>query len=140
QVGGGLVKRLEGRQSPNAVIDAARAPTDIRDSINPPGPFEMAGEVVFLRPFPFQKRLGFAIALLLAQISANGIAAMVPDDRRGIEHQRPTLLLQTPTDIHVVTGDAKLRVKSANRLQARLAERHIAARNVFRLAIGKQDV
>src|SRR5438309_3626883 len=122
------------------MIDATGAPPDIRHSINPPGPFEMSGEVVFLRPFPFQKRLGFSIALLLAQISTNGIAAMMPDHRRGIEPQRPTLLLQAPADIHVVTRDAKLRVKSANRLQTRPAERHVAAGNVFRFAIRKQDM
>ena len=65
---------------------------------------------------------------------------MMPDHRRGIEPQRPTLLLQAPTDINVVTRDAELRIKSANRREARLAERHVTAGNVFRLAIGKQHV
>ena len=113
-----LVERLEWRQPPNAMIDAARPPPHIRDAVHPARPFEMAGGVVFFRPFLFQQRLGFSVALLLAQIGANGVAAMMPNHGRGAEAQRPPALLQAPADIHVVPRDPELGIKSSDRLEA----------------------
>src|SRR6266516_2738899 len=124
---GRLVQRLERRQSPDAMIDAVRPPPHIRNSINPPGPFEMARPIVFFRPFPCQKSLGFSVALLLAQIGANRIAAMMPDHRGRTETEGPAMRLQTPAHVHIVAGDTELRIKSADRLQAGPAEGHVAA-------------
>ena len=65
---------------------------------------------------------------------------MVPDHGRGVETHRPALFLQPPANIDVITRDTKLRVKSADRLEGSFAERHIAAGNVLRLLIGKEDM
>jgi hypothetical protein len=65
---------------------------------------------------------------------------MVPDHSRGVETHRPALFLQPPTNINVITRDTKLRVKSTDRLEDSFAERHIAAGNVLRLLVGKEDM
>jgi len=100
----------------------------------------MAGRIVLFRPFPFQKSLRLSVAFLLAQIGANRVAAMMPNHGRRTETQRPSLLLQPPTNIHVVARHPELRIKPSDSLEARLAERHVAARDVFRFPIRKQNV
>src|ERR1051326_5934150 len=119
------------------MINASGAPTHILNSVNPPRPGQMARQVVLFRPFFFQKSLGLPITLLLAQIGANRVSSMMPDDCRGIETQRPAALLQTPADIHIVAGRAELRVKSPDRLETRLSKSDVASGNVFRLAVRK---
>ena len=65
---------------------------------------------------------------------------MMPDHRRRTEAQCPPLLLQTPTHIHVVPGEAELGIEPSDRLKARFAKRHVAPRDMFRLPIRKQHV
>ena len=57
--------------------------------------------------------------LLLAQVGADRVAAVVPDHRRRAEAERPAALLQPPADVDVVAGHAELRVEPADRLAAR---------------------
>ena len=82
-------------------------------TVDTPGPEQMAGDVVLLRPFLFQQRLGLAVALLLLPVRAHRVAAMVPDHGGGTEPQRPAPFAQPPADVDVVTGDAELRVEPA---------------------------
>src|SRR5437667_67310 len=60
---------------------------------------------------------------------------MMPNHCGRAEPERPAALLQTPADIHIVASDAELRIKSADRLETRLAEGHVATGDVFGLAI-----
>ena len=135
-----LIEGLEGRQTPNSMVNPAGPPTNPRDSIDPASPFQMAGGVVLVRPFLFQERLGKTVARLLPQIGANRIPPVMPDHRRRTETQRPAALLQSPADVHVVARNAELRIESSDRLETRFAKRHVAARDVFRFPIGKQNV
>src|SRR2546425_7274181 len=58
--------------------------TLFRSTIDPPGPDNMAGAVVLLRPLLLQHGFGLAVADLLFPVGTNGIAAMVPN--RSEEH------------------------------------------------------
>ena len=64
----------------------------------------------------------------------------MPDDSRRAEPERPFPLLQPPTNVHVVAGRAKLRIEPPDRLEGLLAERHVAAGDVFSLTIAEQDM
>ncbi len=65
---------------------------------------------------------------------------MMPDRRGRMEADRPAAFLQAPADVHVVTRHSELQVEAPDRLEARFAERHVAAGDVFGFAIGEQDV
>ena len=65
----------------------------------------------------------------------NRPSPMVPNHGGGVEAEFPALLLQAPAQIHVVPGNTELRVKASHRGQAAPAKSHIAARQVFGLAI-----
>src|SRR5579871_1940638 len=64
----------------------------------------------------------------------------MPNDRARTEAQAPAARLQSPADVDIVSRDAKLGIESADRLQARAAEGHVAARYVLGFAIGEEDV
>ena len=65
---------------------------------------------------------------------------MVPDHGGRVEPERPAAFLKLPAHVHVVAGDAELRIEPADRFEARFAERHVAAWDVLRLAVGKEHV
>src|SRR6185436_8946367 len=98
-------------------------------------PDRVANDIVFLRPFAFQHRLGFAVATLLPQISPHGITPVMPDHCPGSEAQSPTLLLQPPADVHVVARDMELRIKPADGLERHPAKGHVATRKMLRFPI-----
>src|SRR6266581_3327033 len=100
----------------------------------------MPGRVVLLRPLSLEHRLRSAVPALLLPVRAHRAPRVVPDDSRGAESQRPLTLLQPPAHVDVVAGHAKLRIEPANRLEGLLAECHVAARDVFSLAIAEQDM
>src|SRR5207244_3734534 len=83
--------------------------------VYPPGPGEMAGTVVALRPLPLEERLGLSVLELLLQIGPEGVSPVVPDDRAGAESDGPAFLLQPPADVDVVARDPELRVEAADR-------------------------
>ena len=140
QARGGLVERLVWSKPPGAMIDASRAPTHIAHPVDSSCPGEMAGGVVFLRPFPLQQRFRPAVSLLLLPVGSNRIAAMMPDQGRRVEAHRPASLLQAPAEVHIIAGDGEPAVESADGLQAGLSNGHVAARNVLRHAVGKEHV
>src|SRR5207244_3302454 len=96
--------------------------------------------IVLLRPLPFQQSLGLPVVLLLLPIGLHRVAPMVPDHSGRAESQRPAALLQLPAGIDIVARNVKLGIECANRLKAGFTKGHVAAWNVFRLLIGKEDV
>src|SRR6266542_6318157 len=115
-----LVKRLKWRRSPGAVINAPGAPGQVRGAVavNSPGPGSVSDPVEFVRPLALEHRLGPSVALLLAPISAHGIAAPMPDHRRRAEAQGPAFLLEAPANVDIVTRHAELGVEAADGLEA----------------------
>src|SRR5207253_9496812 len=100
----------------------------------------MSERVVLRGPLLFEQGLRLPIAALLLPVGAHRVAPVVPDHGGGAEPERPATLLQAPAHVHIVAGDAVAGIKPPDRLQRLLAEGHIAARNVLRLAIRKQDM
>src|SRR5688500_3413542 len=131
-----MINRLKQRAAPRPVVDAAATPPRERAkqtvAVQPPRPRQVACGVVLLRPFPLEVRLGFAVVDLLPPEGADALAAQVPDHRGGVEAERPAALLKAPADVDVVARDSELWIKSADGLEAFLAERHVAAGKVFR--------
>jgi hypothetical protein len=72
--------------------------------------------LVFLRPFSFQQCFRFPVSFLLAPVCLNGTSAMMPHHGGRIEPQRPSLLLQPPAHIHIVSRGLKLDIKSSDNL------------------------
>src|SRR5438477_9369363 len=64
----------------------------------------------------------------------------MPDHRRRIETDLPTLILNSPADIDVITCRPKSRVKASYFQQLCFAKCHVAAGDVFSVAIVKQDM
>src|SRR5258707_8587969 len=52
-------------------------------------------------------------SLLLLPVSAQRVAPVMPDHRRRIEADLPTLILNSPADIDVITCRPKSRVKAS---------------------------
>src|SRR5438094_9429303 len=109
-------------------------------SVDPAGPAGMAGDVVLLRPLSLQEPLGPAVAHLLSPERAHRVAAMVPDHGRRAEPQRLPAFPQPPAQVDIVSGDTELRIEAAHRLEAGLADGHVAPWNVLRFLIGHEHV
>src|SRR5205809_6853215 len=139
----GLVEGLIRRDAPDTVVDARPAPAERAGEpvpVDAAGPADVARVVVFLGPLALQHRLGPAIPDLLLPVGAHRIPPAVPDHGGRAEAERPAPLLQPPAYVHVVTGGAKLRIEATDGLQTGLPERHVAAGDVLRLAIGQEHV
>ena len=139
----GLVERLIRRNAPDTVVDARPAPAERAGEpvpVDAAGPADVARAVVFLGPLALQHRLGPAVPDLLLPVGAHGIPPVVPDHGGRAEAERPAPLLQPPAYVHVITGGAKLRIEPADGLEAGFPERHVAAGDVLRLVIGKEDM
>src|SRR5215207_176483 len=100
----------------------------------------MPGSIVLLWPFLLQQCLGLTVAMLLLPVRAYRVAAVVPDNRRGAEPQRPTALPQPPADIDVVTGNLEARIECAYLFEVRFTEGHVATWDVLRLSIREEDM
>src|SRR6516162_1858614 len=100
----------------------------------------MAGHVIFLRPFPLEHCFCLPIAELLFPVPADRIALVVADHGTRVEAERPAMLLEPPACVYVVAGRTELRVEAADSCECLLPERHVASRNVLRLAVGQKDV
>ena len=64
----------------------------------------------------------------------------MPDDSRGTEGDDLSLLLQSPAEIHVVSGFAVFGIEAADLFKGPFEKRHIAAGDVFGHHVGEQDV
>ena len=60
----------------------------------------------------------------------------MPYHGRGMKAQGSALLLEPPAEVDIIAGHPKLRIESADRLQRRLPESHVAAGNVLSGIIG----
>src|SRR5205823_7902121 len=87
-----------------------------------------------------EQGLGSTVSALLTEIAPDRVSPPMPDDGAGVEPQGPAGALQRPADVHVVSGGDERRIEAADRLEALLPERHVAARDVLGLAIREQDV
>src|SRR5215471_15691353 len=65
---------------------------------------------------------------------------MVPNHGGRAEAQRSASLLQAPAEIHIISGDAKLRIEPAGFFERRPSEGHVAAGNVLGHLVGKQNM
>ena len=65
---------------------------------------------------------------------------MMPIHRAGVKPDASAARLQSPADVDVVAGRAIARIESADRLQCRSPERHVASGNVLGFGIGNQHV
>src|SRR4051812_17187696 len=92
-------------------------------------PGRLAGSVVFLRPLALQQCLGPAITHLLSPVGPHGISAVVPDHRPGMKPNLVAGLLQSPTNIHIVAGDAEFRIEATDPFEYRLTKGHVTAGN-----------
>src|SRR5207247_10344306 len=108
--------------------------------VHPPRPSEVARAVVLLWPPPPEERLRLPVAELLLRIRAQGVAPVMPDHRGRVEPDRPATFAQPPADVHVVAGSPELRIESADRFEARPAERHVAPGDVLGLPVGQEYV
>ena len=92
------------------------------------------------RPFAFEKGFGLSVANLLTPITPDGCPSMVPDHRSSREPHGPSLFLQPPANINVVTGGPIQRVEAADRRQARTPECHIASGHMFGDLVGQENM
>src|SRR5262249_5977419 len=108
--------------------------------VDPPCPADMTKCVAPL--WPFNRKLGFrfAVAALLLPIGANRITAMMPHHSRRAKANRPPPILQSPTQIHVISRGAKTGVEAVDREERLFTVHHVAARNVLGNLIREQDV
>ena len=115
-------------------------PTESRCAINLTAPFRGPGRAEKNQVLESKKRFGFAVTFLLFQKGAQSEAAMMPDNRGGTESDDATGLLQTPAKINIVARFMIFGIKTADLVEGPAVKRHVTARNVFGLGIGKQDV
>src|SRR5215470_2001163 len=92
--------------------------------------------------WPFNRKLGFrfAVAALLLPVGADRITAVMPDHSRRAKANRPPPILQSPTQIDVISRGAKTGVKAVDREERLFAVRHVTARNVLGDLVREQNV
>src|SRR5206468_748858 len=78
-------------------------------------PVQVARAVVLLRPLALEHGLGATVLKLLPPIRADGIAAVMPDDRGVREAEARAGCLEPPTHIDVIARYPKLRIEAAGR-------------------------
>src|ERR1700757_2755774 len=100
-------------------------------AVNSTEPTRLAKHVETRGMLEEQQSLSSAITALLFQIVANGVPAKMPDDGRRAETDLVAFVLESPTNIHVISRGAKNRIKSVNGLQSFAAKGHIASGDVF---------
>src|SRR5262245_2028194 len=87
-----------------------------------------------------KETFALAVADLLSPISSDRIAMMMPDERRGAEGQMPAALLQSPADVHVVTGLGVGRIEAPQLLERPTAKGHVTSGNVLGDRVVKEHV
>src|SRR5215470_16796152 len=92
--------------------------------------------------WPFNRKLGFrfAVATLLLPVGADRITAVMPHHSRRAEADRPPPILQSPTQIDVISRRVKTRVEAVDREKRLSTECHVAARNVLSNLVREQDM
>ena len=136
------VHRLKEAVAEDPVINngPVQEPAEARGPVNLAAPFGCAGRAKKNQVLETQKRFRFAVTFLLFQESAQGKAAIVPDQRRGAEPDDTAGLLQTPAEIHIVPGLVIFRVKAADAFKRPAIKSHVTAGNMFCDGIGEEHV
>src|SRR5205807_2900218 len=80
------------------------------------------------------------LPILLFPVRSHRASPVMPHHRGRTEADRPPAVPEAPAHIDVVAGHTELRIESADRFEVDPAKRHVAARNVLRLAIGDEHV
>lgn len=137
----GGVERLEESGAENAAVDALAAQRRDRVARSVDSAFPGAGSqtVEIARMFAHEQTLGFAIAILLAQIGSDRMAAVVPDEGSRVPGDFPAFLLNPPADIDVVARTFENRVKTADFFQRPFPEGHVAAGDVLGGLVIQED-
>ena len=78
--------------------------------------------------------------LLLLDIISHRVAAKMPNDRSCTETDRIAFVLQSPTEIHIISGGAEHGIKPIDGLQRFPPKSHVAARYVLSDFIVQQHV
>src|SRR5581483_10058701 len=136
------VKRLEKRTCERAVIydGLARDDAEFGRGINAAAPDAATQGAEVFGMLLNQQRFGFAIAVLLAQVRADGRAAIVPDEPGGAETDAQAALLHAPAKVHIVAGLAERGIETAHFVERPFVKRHVATGDVLGFAIGKHDM
>src|SRR5206468_7591876 len=103
-------------------------------------PGDLAGSVIFFRPFPFNHGFRPAVAHLLFPKSSQSPTAVMEDHGGRTETQSPSSVLDAPANIDVVSSNAELGIETADRLQPVPPKSHVASRDVLRFLVGEQNV
>src|SRR5262245_42937038 len=98
----------------------------------------MSKSVVALRPFLLEQSFGLAVALLLAPVLRDRVAAVMPDERAGVETDLASARLQSPTHVNIVARGAVARVEAIDRCERCTLEGHVAPGDVLGLGIADQ--
>ncbi len=139
----GSINRLKQGAAPRSVIDPRNLPRKTRQqcaTINMPRPRRMPQRVVLCGPFVFKNGLRATVMKLLPPVSPSRIAAAMPDHRRRSKADRPAVILNAPTNVNVIAGNAHLGIETADLQQCLPAECHVAARHVLCDLIRQQNM
>src|SRR5690348_16826118 len=90
--------------------------------------------------FEQQQRLSLTVAGLLLQIGLGVLPAVMPNNGSRRERNPLARLLQAPTDIDVIAGLAKLRIKTIDTFERLAPKRHVATGYVLGLLIAFENV
>ena len=111
-----------------------------RAAVHHPAPLPVAAAIELVGVLGVQQGLGLAIAGLLLEVRTRVLAAMMPDERPRREGDQEPLMLETPADIHVVAGLAKLGIEPVDRLEDLAAKSHVAAGDMLGDLVAQQDM
>src|SRR6266550_965986 len=103
-------------------------------------PCQVSDAVVLRRPFFRQQSLCLCVTSLLFQIATKRTAAVMPHNGRRRKTDGPATLLQSPTNIDIISRDAKPWVEASDLEQPFTSIGHVAARDMLGHAIRKQNV
>src|SRR5678815_281740 len=96
--------------------------------------------VVLLRPLLLQQGLRLSVTPLLSPKSGNRASAMMQNHRARRETKRPTAVLESPAEVHVIARHAKGRIEPADRVEAGFPHGHVAPRQMLREFVVEQHV
>ena len=88
-------------------------------------------EIEAPRVAPLQMGFSKTVALLLSEITADGWAAMMPDEGTGVINNLLIGHEQSPAQIDVVSRSPMFGVEGTDQIERFLAKSHIAARDVL---------
>ncbi len=128
-----LIKRLKQAAAENSRVDPRLTTQQKRRqvAVDAAEPTRLPEHIETAWVLEEEQSFSFAVAALLFDIVANGVAAKMPYHGSRAKADLVSFILQSPAEIHIVAGGAKDRIKSIDRFQRFPPERHIAAGNML---------